>query len=219
MIPTPLIFFRAAPAHARSAFLRFRHYEEVPEGGSESKNWTEANLSVTPRKLTYYNGKFRAAPAHARSAFCVFSTMRIRSNQAGAHPPWRHKIMWWWSQAPVAPIWLQVYLLVYRKTGIGSFIFFLSFYFPIRTTNAAWNKRPRPSLGWVKSTSFSIGYRKSSKSIPYFGEETHFFSCESEKCQKLRESVQLKIRILFYFHFVSLWELSWGVLNWFGRRF
>ena len=32
------------------AFLRFEHYEEVTEGGSESKKWREADLFVIPRK-------------------------------------------------------------------------------------------------------------------------------------------------------------------------
>ena len=56
--------------------FRFRHYDEVPEGGSESKKWREANLLVTPRKPTYYHDKSRVAPAHARSAFLRFRPMR-----------------------------------------------------------------------------------------------------------------------------------------------
>ena len=50
VIPTPLIFSRASLFHARNAFLRFKHYEEVPEGGFESKKWREGNLFVTRRK-------------------------------------------------------------------------------------------------------------------------------------------------------------------------
>ena len=44
----------------------------MPEGGSESKKWREANLLVTPRKPTYYHYKSRAAPAHVRSAFSTY---------------------------------------------------------------------------------------------------------------------------------------------------
>ena len=72
MIPTPLIFFRASLVHARNAFLRFRHYDEVPEGGFESKKWGEANLFVTPRKPTYSHDKSRASLVHARHAFLRF---------------------------------------------------------------------------------------------------------------------------------------------------
>ena len=41
---------RAAPAHARSAFLRFGRYEEVPEGGFESKKVKRRKLVCDPKK-------------------------------------------------------------------------------------------------------------------------------------------------------------------------
>ena len=44
---------RTAPAHARSVFLRFWRYEEVPEGGLRSKKWREANLFVIPKKRSW----------------------------------------------------------------------------------------------------------------------------------------------------------------------
>ena len=106
MIPTPLIFFRAAPAHARSAFLRYRHYEEVPEGGSESKNWREANLFVTPRKPTCYNGKSRAAPRSRAKRVFAFSALwgstgrrlwieKLKRSKFFCYPMKNHIVPWY----------------------------------------------------------------------------------------------------------------------------
>ena len=60
--------------------FRFRHYDEVPEGGSESKKRSkleEKQTCLLPQERpTYYHDKSRAAPAHARSAFLRFRPMR-----------------------------------------------------------------------------------------------------------------------------------------------
>ena len=52
MFPNPLTFFRALNLRTKRVFA-FLNYEEVPEGGFESKTWREANLFVIPRKRSW----------------------------------------------------------------------------------------------------------------------------------------------------------------------